>query len=108
MSKKPPASVVRIDEAQAITAAEVLKAIAHPLRLRILCLLTDREEHVKNMAQALDVPSAIVSQQLRILRSAELVAAVTRSGHAYYHIVEPHLLRMLNCVESCVSTRGTH
>jgi ArsR family transcriptional regulator len=97
---------VCIDDEQAIVAAEVLKAIAHPLRLRVLCLLSQNEENVKSMAAELDVPSAIVSQQLRILRAAGLVAASTRDGHAYYRITEPHLFRMLSCVESCITDRG--
>ncbi len=98
---------VDLGEQQAAAAAEVLKAIAHPLRLRILCLLSAHEENVKNIASGLNVPSAIVSQQLRILRSAGLVSGTTRSGHAYYEIIEPHLFRMLSCVESCIADRST-
>ena len=97
---------VEIDESQAMAAAEVLKSIAHPLRLRILCVLSGQEQHVKGLAESLQVPSAIVSQQLRILRSAALVSASTRDGHAYYRIVEPHLFRMLNCVETCITARA--
>ena len=107
MGKARTDASVSIDERQATAAAEVLKAIAHPLRLRILCILSRNEENVKSIASELDVPSAIISQQLRILRSAGLVAGSTRSGHAYYQIVEPHLFRMLNCVESCITDRAT-
>ncbi len=106
-SQTPERAQVDLDEMQAAAAAEVLKAIAHPLRLRILCLLSAREENVKNIASGLGVPSAIVSQQLRILRSAGLVSGSTRSGHAYYKIIEPHLFRMLGCVESCITDRST-
>ena len=107
MGKARSHAAVSIDEDQATAAAEVLKAVAHPLRLRMLCILSRHEENVKNIASELEVPSAIVSQQLRILRSAELVSASTRAGHAFYRIVEPHLFRMLNCVESCITDRGT-
>ena len=107
MGKARSCTAVSIDERQATAAAEVLKAIAHPLRLRILCVLSRSEENVKSIASELDVPSAIISQQLRILRSAGLVSGSTRSGHAYYQIVEPQLFRMLNCVESCITDRGT-
>ena len=51
-----PAATVRapveIDESQAAAAAEVLKSIAHPLRLRILCVLSGQEENVKGMAES--------------------------------------------------------
>ena len=107
MGKAKMARPVCISESQAVAAAEVLKAIAHPLRLRVLCLLSRQDENVKTIANELDVPSAIASQQLRILRSAGLVASSTREGHAYYRIIEPHLFRMLGCVENCITDRGT-
>ena len=107
MGKARSQTPVSIDQRQAAAAAEVLKAIAHPLRLQILCALSRREENVKTLAADLEVPSAIISQQLRILRTAGLVSGSTRSGHAYYQIIEPHLFRMLNCVESCITDRGT-
>ena len=106
MAKTRSRTAVCIDSSQASAAAEVLKAIAHPLRLRILCLLARNEEHVKKIAEELGTSSAIISQQLRILRAADLVASATRDGYAYYQIVEPHLFRMLNCVESCITDRG--
>ena len=104
--KMPVQVAVDLDEAQAAAAAEVLKAVANPLRLRILCLLSAHEENVKNIAAALNVPSAIVSQQLRILRSAGLVSSRTRGGHAYYEISEPHLYALLRCIEKCNKDRG--
>lgn len=102
-----PAQVpVDLDAAQATAAAEVLKAVANPLRLRILCLLSSHEENVKNIAGALNVFPAVVSQQLRILRSAGLVSGSTRGGHTYYGIVEPHMYEMLSCIEKCIKDRG--
>ncbi len=106
-AEKQAGTPVDLDEAQATGAAEVLKAIAHPQRLRILCLLSSHEENVKNIASSMHISSSIVSQQLRILRAANLVSASTRSGHAYYEIIEPHLFRMLNCIESCIKDRNT-
>ena len=97
---------VRIDRHHADQAAEVLKAMGHPIRLRILSVLSAGPTHVKGLAEVLDVAPAIVSQQLRILRSCRLVAATTEEGHAYYRIVEPHLFRMLTCVQTCVSERA--
>ena len=97
---------VCIDHDHAEQAAEVLKALGHPIRLRILSVLSGGPTHVKGLTTALDVTQAIVSQQLRILRSCRLVAATTEGGHAVYRITEPHLFRMLTCVQTCVTERA--
>ena len=92
-------------EEEAFFAAENLKALAHPLRLRILDLLTRGEMHVSALAETLGVTQSTVSQQLRILRSRELVGGRTAGGHAYYRITEPHVLRMMECIESRIAQR---
>ena len=81
-------------------AAEFLKALGHPLRLEILALLADRPEHVGALAERLHVAPAIASQQLRILRMSGLVAATRENGQAFYRLVDPRVLRLLQCLQS--------
>jgi ArsR family transcriptional regulator len=81
--------------------AEVLRAVAHPLRIRIVAILCDGDEHVTGLAERLDAPQAIVSQQLRILRSQGLVEATRENGFATYHIAEPALHLLVGCMEKC-------
>lgn len=83
-------------------AAEMLKAIAHPLRLRIVAALVEGDAHVGALADRLGVKQPIISQQLRILRMRGLVAAVRENGLAVYRLTQPHLVDMLGCVQSCV------
>lgn len=90
---------------QAAMAAEMLKALAHPLRVQIASALSSGAMHVTELAEHLGIVPAVVSQQLRILRSASLVAPRTENGHAYYRIVEPHLFDMLECMERCLASR---
>lgn len=87
-------------------AAEMLKAVAHPLRLRILVALCEEEHHVNELAQRLDMPQSIISQQLRILRMKSLVAATRENGYAYYQITQPHLRDLLECLADCQSQPG--
>ena len=79
--------------------AELLKALGNPLRLRIVALLAEGERHVSALAEALDVAPAIVSQQLRILRMEQLVAATRRNGQAVYRLIDSRVQRMLECIE---------
>jgi ArsR family transcriptional regulator len=86
-------------------AAEVLKAVGHPLRLRIVALLCQQEQNVTSLADKLDVAQAIVSQQLRILRMRNLTGVTRKNGHATYWIAEPHLRDLVACVSGCVQSR---
>ena len=81
--------------------AEVLKALAHPARLRIVAILCQGEENVIGLAEKLDLKQAIVSQQLRILRMSHLVAATRRDGFSRYALAEPRLRDLVTCLEGC-------
>ena len=83
-------------------AAEVLKAVGHPIRLRIIALLCEANANVGELAERLAVPQAIISQQLRILRMRGLAGVTRAEGHATYWLAEPHLRDLIGCVSGCV------
>ncbi|MBW2735852.1 MAG: winged helix-turn-helix transcriptional regulator [Deltaproteobacteria bacterium] len=89
------------DPELAAQVAEVLKAIAHPLRVRIIAVLVDGPQHVNALAEMLDAKQAVVSQQLRILRMRSLVSVARENGFAYYRLAEPNLQQMIQCMEGC-------
>jgi DNA-binding transcriptional ArsR family regulator len=80
---------------------DILKAVAHPLRLRIVALLCAREMQVNALAERLGAPQAIVSQQLRILRMHRLVTAMRANGCVTYRLQEPRLRDLVGCMEHC-------
>lgn len=86
-------------------AAELLKAIANPTRLRILVALCDRSFHVNELSEHLGLAQSIVSQQLRILRMKELVVATRKNGFAYYEIIQPKLRDLIDCLQQCQSQK---
>jgi DNA-binding transcriptional ArsR family regulator len=86
--------------------AEILKAVAHPLRLRIVALLCKSEAEVNALAERLGAPQAIVSQQLRILRMHRLVRASRANGRATYRLHESRLRDLVNCMEHCSVQQG--
>ncbi|HET8541382.1 MAG TPA: metalloregulator ArsR/SmtB family transcription factor [Anaeromyxobacter sp.] len=90
------------DPTRAGHVAEVLKAVAHPLRIRIVAILCRGDENVTALAEKVGASQAIVSQQLRILRSSGLVAARREGGFARYRLVEQNLRTLVRCMESCV------
>jgi DNA-binding transcriptional ArsR family regulator len=92
------------DALRATEVAEILKAVAHPLRLRIIAILCAEEISVNALAARLGAPQAVVSQQLRILRMHRLVVAARQNGHASYRLREPRLRDLVRCVEGCART----
>jgi DNA-binding transcriptional ArsR family regulator len=70
---------------------DVLKAVGHPVRLRVVELLCRGEVHVGTLARVLGVAQPIVSQQLRILRLHGLVAVTREAGHARYRLDDESL-----------------
>ena len=88
-------------EAKAEQVAEMVKAIAHPMRLRIIALLNQGDKRVMALAQQLDRSQSAVSQQLRILRMCGLVSALKDGGEVHYTLAEPRLRELVDCLEKC-------
>lgn len=78
----------------------MLKALGHPLRLRIAAILDQEPTNVGTMAERLGAPQAIVSQQLRILRMGGLVAVTRTGGQAVYRLIRPEVGKLLRCMEA--------
>ena len=92
---------LRSDCEFAMLAANKMKALGHPLRLRIVAILKEHDTHVNALAEELAAPQSVVSQHLRILRMEGLVGLERRDGFSYYRLSEPRIVNLLNCVESC-------
>jgi DNA-binding transcriptional ArsR family regulator len=89
------------DERRAGHVADTLKALAHPVRLRIVAILCEADETVGELAQRLALKQAIVSQQLRVLRMARLVDTARERGFVRYSLAEPRLRELVRCLEGC-------
>jgi ArsR family transcriptional regulator, virulence genes transcriptional regulator len=85
VNEKIQALTKKSDEQLAILA-DLLKAIAHPVRLKILCMLCRGEKNVGELENALHKDQAIVSQQLKILKLNGLVKVERKCGYSIYSI----------------------
>ena len=91
------------EDANCERVLKILKAVAHPVRLRLVALLCRGELHVSALAEVLQINQAIVSQQLRILRMSGLVGSSRQGGFAVYRLTEPRLRDLVACMEKCCS-----
>jgi ArsR family transcriptional regulator len=84
--------------------ARTLKAIAHPLRLKIIEILADGERSVGDLVAATGAKPAITSQQLGLMRDRGILAARRDGPHVYYRLANRHVLKVIHCVrQSCQS-----
>jgi DNA-binding transcriptional ArsR family regulator len=76
------------DELQAFKA-EFFKALAHPVRIRILELLVRGDRSVQELQAALQVEQPVVSQQLAVLRAHRIVSGIKTGTSVRYGVRDP-------------------
>ena len=76
-------------------ASEALKAMAHPLRLKILCLLGSEELMVQDIVEAVGTSQSNISQHLAVMRQRGLLASRKDANKVFYRIDDPRILKMI-------------
>jgi DNA-binding transcriptional ArsR family regulator len=76
--------------------SEFFKALAHPVRIRILDSLREGEKGVNELSEILKIEPANVSQQLAILRVRNIVMGRKVGSNVYYSVSDPTLFRLLD------------
>ena len=79
--------------------AEFFKALAHPLRIRILDALRAGEVGVNELRAQLHVEQSNLSQQLGVLRSRNLVVGRKEGNGVYYSVRDPEIFRLLDAAK---------
>jgi DNA-binding transcriptional ArsR family regulator len=74
-------------DAQAESAADLLKAMASPQRLRVLCLLLDAERSVGQINAQVNLSQSALSQHLAVLRENNLVNTRREAQTVFYSVV---------------------
>lgn len=77
------------------TAARALKAIAHPLRLKILCVLGEGETCVQDIVDAVGTSQSNISQHLAILRDKGVLQTRKDANRVYYRVVDQRTLQLI-------------
>jgi DNA-binding transcriptional ArsR family regulator len=80
-------------------AAECLRTLAHPHRLRMVQMLLAGRYTVGELAEACEIPSHMASEHLRLMQRCGFLACEKKGRCAYYTIAEPHLADIMKCVE---------
>lgn len=81
-------------------AAECLRTVAHPHRLRIIQMLLRGRYTVGELAEACGIPSHMASEHLRLMQRCGLLTAEKAGRKTYYRVAEPQLAHIMACVEA--------
>ncbi len=83
-------------------AAECLKVMAHPVRLKIVNVLMQGEFAVHEIAQLCQTSANQTCEHLRLLKGHGLLSSDRRGRTVYYKILSPRLPRLIECIgENC-------
>lgn len=83
-----------------VQAAELLKALAHPHRLRMIQMLLAGQYAVGELAQACGIASAAASEHLRMMQQCGLLTSEKEHRKKYYHVADVRLATMMSIVEA--------
>lgn len=76
-------------------AAQAIKAIAHPLRLKILCVLGDQEISVQDIVEQVGTSQSNISQHLAILRDKGVLVSRKDANKVFYRIGDLRTLKLI-------------
>lgn len=81
-------------------AAQCLRVLAHPHRLRMVQMLLQSSYSVGELAYACEIPSNMASEHLKLMQLNGLLSSEKQGRRNYYKIAEPHLENIMDCIHS--------
>ncbi|GJM25026.1 MAG: transcriptional regulator [Phycisphaerae bacterium] len=95
-SKKPKSA----DMGALGQAAECLKVLAHPARIRMVQMLLSGRYTVGELAEDCGIPDNVASEHLRLMQRCGFFTSQRDGRKVYYEVAEPHLADIIKCIES--------
>jgi ArsR family transcriptional regulator, zinc-responsive transcriptional repressor len=103
-SKSSTKTRKRLSQAGFEQAAECLKILAHPHRLKIVHLLLESQYTVGELAEACEIAHHMTSEHLRLMQRCGFLDSIKDGQRRYYRVVEPQLANIIHCVEQRFGT----
>ena len=85
-------------------ASRSLKAMSHPLRLKILCTLGDKEISVQDIVEHVGTSQSNISQHLAILRDKGILNSRKDANRVYYRVGDERTLRLIDMMRQVFCT----
>ncbi len=85
-------------------ASRSLKAMSHPLRLKILCTLGDQEVSVQDIVERVGTSQSNISQHLAILRDKGILSSRKDANRVFYKVVDNRTLQLIGMMRNVFCT----
>ncbi len=89
-----------LSEEQVNYTSELLKSIAHPIRLKILCFLIDGEKTVSQIEKEFGSTISNISQHLTILRKMYIINRRKEANFMYYSLKDDRVLSLIKTLKN--------
>jgi len=100
MLKFPLGIAMKFNEQQVEAVTEILKSIAHPIRIKILCFLMEGEKYVGEIEQQFGSTISNISQHLTVLRKANIIERRKEANYMYYSIRDQNIQNLMETLKN--------
>jgi ArsR family transcriptional regulator len=87
-------------------ASRSLKAMSHPIRLKILCVLGDQEVSVQGIVDSVGTSQSNISQHLAILKDKGILTCRKDANRVYYRVGDVRTLRLIEMMREVFCTQS--
>ena len=91
---------MKFNEQQVDLVTELLKSIAHPIRMKILCFLMEGEKNVGEIEQQFGSTISNISQHLTVLRKASIIDRRKEANFMFYSLKDNNILKLMETLKN--------
>ncbi|MGC9195767.1 MAG: ArsR/SmtB family transcription factor [Syntrophobacteraceae bacterium] len=91
-------SFLQLDSEHIQRAADILKTVAHPARLRIIDLLESGEQSVAQICKCLEAPQPFISHQLNLMKAKGILCSRREGNQVFYEVANRNVIEVIYCV----------
>ncbi len=95
---------ISYNDAEIERAARCLKAMSHPLRLKILCVLGTGAMSVQDIVEKVGTSQSNISQHLSILREKDILGCNKEANRVFYYIDDERMLQLIRMMKEVFCT----
>ncbi|MBS3965000.1 MAG: winged helix-turn-helix transcriptional regulator [Methylomonas sp.] len=92
--------LIHYDDTDINRAAKCLKAMSHPIRLKILCVLGDKAISVQGIVEQVGTSQSNISQHLAILRDKGILDYRKDANRVFYYIDDKRVISLIHMMRS--------
>jgi len=94
--------IPRVDAAVLMKVAEILKTIAHPVRLSILEMLDAHDRlTVSELKEGTEIEQSLLSHHLIKMKDKGILRSEREGKNIYYELADSHIIKIFECMQGC-------